>query len=101
MGKEEKKIFDFKKELYNGKNVFYSTNSNNISAMAVSGKIKFLLYVVNDVFKIKGKNNKSNSNDSNNSSEEVKRDNDENNIEEEDKSKESEKSSSEENNNEK
>ena len=101
MGKEEKKIFNFKKELYNGKKVFFSTNSNNITTMAISGRIKFLLYVVNDVFKIKGKNNKSNSNDSNNSSEEVKRDNDENNIEEEDKSKESEKSSSEENNNEK
>ena len=100
MGKEEKKIFDFKKEIYNGKNVFFSTNSSNITAMVNSGRFKFLLYVVSDVFKSKGKKN--NSINSDNSSEEDKKENDnENNIEEEDKSNESGKSSNEENNNEK
>ena len=85
MGKEEKKIFDFQKELYKGKKVYFSTNSNNITAMVHSGKIKFLLYVVSDVFKGKDiKNENFGKEDINSSSEEVKKnsenENDEVNI---------------------
>ena len=55
-GDNEKKSFDFEKDIYTGHNVFYSTNSNNITAMVHPGKLKFLLYVVHDV--IGGQNGK-------------------------------------------
>ena len=87
MGKEEKKIFDFQKDLYNGKNVFFSTNSNNITTMVHSGKIKFLLYVVSDVFKEKDKKNNDSLNDNINSSSEA-REKESQNEEDEDKNKE-------------
>ena len=48
---KNKIICDYQKlltELYKGKKVYFSTNSNNITAMVHSGKIKFLLYVVSD-----------------------------------------------------
>ena len=48
-GENDKKSFDFDKDLYAKKNVFFSTNSNNITAMVHPGKLKFLLYVVFDV----------------------------------------------------
>ena len=57
-GENDKKSFDFDKDLYSKKNVFYSTNSNNIAAMVHPGKLKFLLYVVHDV--LGGQNGKDN-----------------------------------------
>ena len=92
MGKNDKKIYNFDKDIYKGKNVFFSTNSYNITAMAHSGKIKFLLYVVADVLKRKDKKNQDNDDDSLNSSEE-KKESENSNEEEEIKSKEVEKSS--------
>ena len=91
-GKDEKKVFDFEKEIYNGKNVFFSTCSNNISSMVHAGKIKFLLYVVYDLLKRKNANDKISENESLSESEEEKKEN-ENKKEEENKSKEIEKSS--------
>ena len=73
MGKEEKKIFDFQKDLYEGKNVYFSTNNNNITAMVHSGKIKFLLYVVSDVFKGFDKKNDNFDDNYNISSEDIKK----------------------------
>ena len=59
----EKKAFDFDKDIYLGKNVFFSTNNNNITAMVHPGKIKFLLYVVHDVLgRQNGKDQKKSSN---------------------------------------
>ena len=88
-GKEERKIYDFEKNFFKGKKVFFSTSSNDITAMVHSGKIKFLLYVVSDVFKGKQKKIKNNE-ESENSGEDKK---DDENNEEEKKSKEEEKSS--------
>ena len=93
MGKNEKKIYNFDKDVYKGKNVFFSTNSYNISAMAHSGKIKFLLYVVADVLKKKDKKNQNNDSDSLNSDDGIKNESENSNEEEEIKSKEIEKSS--------
>ena len=93
MGKNEKKIYNFDKDIYKGKNVFFSTNSYNISAMAHSGKIKFLLYVVADVLKKKDKKNQNNDSDSLNSDDGIKNESENSNEEEEIKSKEIEKSS--------
>ena len=96
-GKDEKKNYDFEKDIYAGRNVFFSTNSNNITAVAHSGKIKFLLYVVYDV--LKGKDKMNNINDEslnvdNNDDEENKKESESSNEEEEEiKSKESEKNS--------
>ena len=94
MGKDEKKMYDFEKEIYKGKNVFFSTNSNNITAMVNSGNIKFLLYTVMDV--IRGKNNKKNINNEKNETEEEEKKESEQNDEEDNKSqsKELDKSSS-------
>ena len=94
MGKDEKKMYDFEKEIYKGKNVFFSTNSNNITAMVNSGNIKFLLYTVKDV--IRGKNNKKNINNEKNETEEEDKKESEQNDEEDNKSqsKELDKSSS-------
>ena len=65
-GENDKKSFDFNKDLYIGKNVFYSTNSNNITAMVHPGKLKFLLYVVHDVLGgLNGKEHKKNNNNIN------------------------------------
>ena len=60
----DKKTFDFDKDMYSGKNVFYSTNSNNITAMVHPGKLKFLLYVVHDI--LGGQNGKEHKKSSNN-----------------------------------
>ena len=92
-GKDEKKNYDFEKEIYKKKNVFFSTNSNNISAVAHSGKIKFLLYVAADVLNGKDKKNNNIINDSLIDDEENKKDSENSNNEEEIKSKESEKES--------
>ena len=93
MGKDDKKIYDFENDIYKGKKVFFSTNSENITAMVHSGKIKFLLYVVSDVLKRKDKKDINNSSDSEslNSSKIIKKESDDSNEEEEIKSKESEK----------
>ena len=69
-GENEKKAFDFDKDIYLGKNVFFSTNNNNITAMVHPGKIKFLLYVVHDVLgRQNGKDQKKSSNNINGQSE--------------------------------
>ena len=99
MVKIKKKNYDFEKDIYAGRNVFFSTNSNNITAVAHSGKIKFLLYVVYDVLKGKDKmnniiNDESLNVDNNNDDEENKKESESSNEEEEEiKSKESEKNS--------
>ena len=63
-GENDRKSFDFDKDLYAKKNVFFSTNSNNITAMVHPGKLKFLLYVVYDV--LGGQNGKDQKKSSNN-----------------------------------
>ena len=97
MGKNEKKIYDFEKEKFNGKNVFFSTNNNNITAMVHPGKIKFLLYVVSDVINSsKRKKNKEEENSISIKNESLRDSDNINNEEEEDinnKSKAFEKSS--------
>ena len=96
-GENDKKSFDFDKDIYAGKNVFYSTNSNNITAMVHPGKLKFLLYVVQDVLggqngkehkKISNNINGQNSSKSNDSENESQNESDYNNDDEENKGKE-------------
>ena len=95
-GENDKKSFDFDKEIYTGKNVFYSTNSNNITAMVHPGRLKFLLYVVHDILggqngKDHTKNNNNingqNSNKSDGSENESQNDSDNNNNKEEEENK--------------
>ena len=60
----EKKTFEFDKDLYSKKNVFYSTNNNNITGLVHPGKLKFLLYVVHDI--LGGQNGKDHKKSGNN-----------------------------------
>ena len=100
-GENDKKSFDFDKDLYSKKNVFYSTNSNNITAMVHPGKLKFLLYVVHDVLggqngkdhtKINNNINGQNSDSSKSDDNENESQKSDNNDEEENKGKEFESS---------
>ena len=80
----EKKSFDFDKSVYDGENVFYSTNNSNITAMVHPGKWKFLLYVVTDILN-SGKDQK----ESNNNGQSSSKDDRENENEKEEKESES------------
>ena len=94
-GESDRKSYDFEKNIYSGKNVFFSTNNNNITTMIHNGKLKFLLYVVNDIlssgkehkrgYNINGKG--SGRSDSENDSDSESEESESSNEEEENKSK--------------